>query len=565
MGRLALRLAAFVVAMAAALPSSAASVEALAALNELLHPTSSAEAKVQAFRVLDGQRDQGWSLVPRLLELTRSADAGQRERARWVLWCIVGPEAYKVLNELGPEPERRAVVAHLMNNVDPARPWDGLTKSLALARSELPAINWIGLWNLRVMLNAAAPPRTQADRENVDRIFRELRGVAALKVDDKAAKEPMAIGERGSLLESARRWAPQSAHAIAFLVCDKSARADRLLREAIIDGRISTKSFIIAVTDVLLESAWFQPDELLAILASTRGEVRARVVSRALAAASHGSAPGRTILRYLSGQFHSDEIRIAEILAELEPAEVAQFQPMFDLVATQDVRGGDQLMTRLIAHNDLKVRRAAARIVTAVPRLFGPEEAIAALVERGRTPTVQRIRELNPDSKALGIRLVRVLKGKDAGAGVAAAHVIALVGSADVPEVREALLELARSGEESVRVAAADALDDAKARRAAHAPAVLRDLRSAQPATRLQAAKRAQTLGMGDERLTAALLKAVSAGDMAAREGLTLALERAHATGSTPLVVLEDLARSERDPTTRAYVKAALRVVGTAP
>jgi len=556
MGRLAIRLAALVVA--GALASSAAGV-----LHDLLH-SSSAEEKARAFRVLDEQPDKGWSLVPRLLELTRSADANQRERARWVLWCIVGPDAYKVLNDLGPEPDRGTLVALLIDDkVDRTRPWDRLATSLALARSGMPAVVWIGLHNLTWMFDGVAPPGAAVDRDNVERVFRELRGVSALRLDDDAGRHPYRVWKR-SLLKSASRWAPHSAHALAFLARDKSEYARSLLGDVFPDGRIPT-STAIDVTDVLLESAWFQPDELLSMLASTRGEARARVVSRALAAASRGNSQGRTILRYLSGQLRSDEILIAEALAGLEPAGVAEFQPMYDLIAREEVRAAGELVTGLMAHKELKVRQAAWRVATAVPRFFRPEEAIAASVELGQIPSVNRIRELNPDPKVLGIRLLRVLKGENAGARAAAAHVIGLVGS-DVPEVREALLELlSRSGEESVRVAAADALDDARARRIAHAPAVLRDLRSNDPATRLQAANRAQTLEIAEERVTAALFKAVSAGDMPAREGLTLALERAHATGSTPLKVLEELVQSERDPTTRAYVKAALRAVGTAP
>jgi hypothetical protein len=51
---------------------------------------------------------------------------------------------------------------------------------------------------------------------------------------------------------------------------------------------------------------------------------------------------------------------------------------------------------------------------------------------------------------------------------------------------------------------------------------------------------------------------------MPAREGLTLALERAYATGSTALKILNEAAQSERDPATRAYAKAALRAIDPA-
>jgi hypothetical protein len=276
--------------------------------------------------------------------------------------------------------------------------------------------------------------------------------------------------------------------------------------------------------------------------------------------AARGNWQAGTVLRNLARDFQSEELKVANELVTLDPPALGNFQPLLQMIATEDVRGAGELIDRLKKHKDPKVREAASRVVAAVPRLFRPEEAIAAMVELGRTPTVDRIRELNPDAKLLGARLLRVLKSDDAAARAAAAQVLGLVGS-DVPEVRAALLNLVRTGDEPVRIAAADALDDARSRRIAYTPGILRELRSDDSATRLRAARRAQTLGIDDDAVTGALFRSVSAGDMVAREGLVLGLERAYANQSKALDMLKELAQSTNDPATRAYVRAALRAI----
>ncbi|HSI32246.1 MAG TPA: hypothetical protein VK986_01545, partial [Tepidisphaeraceae bacterium] len=99
------------------------------------------------------------------------------------------------------------------------------------------------------------------------------------------------------------------------------------------------------------------------------------------------------------------------------------------------------------------------------------------------------------------------------------------------------------------------------ARRAAAGPGVLRDLRATDPAVRSKAAHLAHRLKLAQPAVTAALVKAVDAGDMAAREGLVLALERAAAGGGSAADVLA-VADEEKDGTKRAYLRAARRAVG---
>jgi hypothetical protein len=74
------------------------------------------------------------------------------------------------------------------------------------------------------------------------------------------------------------------------------------------------------------------------------------------------------------------------------------------------------------------------------------------------------------------------------------------------------------------------------------------------------AARQIQSLGLDAPDVTALLVRATDAGDLATREGLRLALEGSFATARPPREVLATLAESSNpDATTRAYARAALR------
>jgi hypothetical protein len=99
--------------------------------------------------------------------------------------------------------------------------------------------------------------------------------------------------------------------------------------------------------------------------------------------------------------------------------------------------------------------------------------------------------------------------------------------------------------------------------------ALLKDLRGNSPTLRLTAARQLDELGIEPKALTAALVRAIERRDMPVREGLLLALERAHASGHDALEMLklladtDDAADNAAGPT-RAYARAALREIASA-
>jgi hypothetical protein len=128
-------------------------------------------------------------------------------------------------------------------------------------------------------------------------------------------------------------------------------------------------------------------------------------------------------------------------------------------------------------------------------------------------------------------------------------------------EVNDLLNTLLRRGSPDVRDAAARVIGTDQAKAAVRVPELLSQLRSDAPAIRSQAARELHELATDQEKITRALIAAVDQRDLLVREGLTLALERAHANGSKALDILKDLSKSTTDPATRAYVKAALKAV----
>jgi hypothetical protein len=101
----------------------------------------------------------------------------------------------------------------------------------------------------------------------------------------------------------------------------------------------------------------------------------------------------------------------------------------------------------------------------------------------------------------------------------------------------------------------------------ARIPAILKDLRNDGPTRRMTAANQLESLGVEPKEITAALIRAVKQGDMPAREGLLRAIDRAYTGHANSLDTLRKLATDpdQHDPVTRAYARAALRAVSTAP
>jgi hypothetical protein len=195
--------------------------------------------------------------------------------------------------------------------------------------------------------------------------------------------------------------------------------------------------------------------------------------------------------------------------------------------------------------------------------MYKPERVLAKVLGRGVVPPEGLVRELAPDRAVMSQEVLKLLIGENAAARDASLVVLKMIG-VQATDVRAALQAMLRMPEEDVRFRVAELLGDEESRRLAHMPAILRDLRSDEPAVRLQAAKRGQTLAIADARITAALMKAVEDRNMPVREGIVLALERSHQSGASAMDALKQFAQPTTEPAIRAYAKAALREIEAA-
>jgi hypothetical protein len=129
----------------------------------------------------------------------------------------------------------------------------------------------------------------------------------------------------------------------------------------------------------------------------------------------------------------------------------------------------------------------------------------------------------------------------------------------DSEDVRKALSPLVEHADVELRIAAARLLgrDDVLVRE--RVPELLRALRSDDPEARCRAANGIHLAGVFDARVTAALVRATERRDLAAREGLTLAVERGWAAKREPIEVLRELAGREGTGREMVYARAALR------
>lgn len=191
------------------------------------------------------------------------------------------------------------------------------------------------------------------------------------------------------------------------------------------------------------------------------------------------------------------------------------------------------------------------------------EQALATAVGQGQTLTPALIRAFQPDRRELAGLLQPHLTQGSAGVRLSAVKTLAAVGvpaDADATDTRAALDALVRSSDPDLRRAAAEALDTPAARDLVRVPDLLRDLTADAPGTRQVAARQLQSLAIESPEIAALLVRATDQGDMATREGLRLALERSFATARPAKEVLAELAAAtNRDATTRAYARAALR------
>lgn len=206
---------------------------------------------------------------------------------------------------------------------------------------------------------------------------------------------------------------------------------------------------------------------------------------------------------------------------------------------------------------------AAATELLAAPAVRGDAaRVLAGAVDQGLKLAPSTIHAFEVDRGELARQLLSRLAVGKPEVQLSAARMLAVVGVPDDPgQTRAALGRLLRSSDPALRSAAAEALGTPAARDLARVPELLRDLSAEAPGARRVAARQIQSLAVdAPPEITALLVRATDAWDMATREGLRLALEGSFATARPPKEVPTTLAASSNpDATTRAYARAALR------
>jgi len=195
-------------------------------------------------------------------------------------------------------------------------------------------------------------------------------------------------------------------------------------------------------------------------------------------------------------------------------------------------------------------------------QLAAASEIVRAAREAGKAPPPDALERLKSDPIVCARALANALRSPDDDFRLAA------VWSLDTlsPTVRlrfSTVLERAvRSDPEpDVRRAADWFLPDDRGQMLARVPDLVADCRADSPTLRETAARQLHELELCPKPVTPALLRAVAALDMAAREGLLRAIERAYAAQSDPVLSLQ-AAADATDSATRAYARAALRQLG---
>ncbi|HYE21131.1 MAG TPA: hypothetical protein VEA69_21975 [Tepidisphaeraceae bacterium] len=250
--------------------------------------------------------------------------------------------------------------------------------------------------------------------------------------------------------------------------------------------------------------------------------------------------------------------RVALRVAQEKPGSV--HRQWFEAAMSGRTEAAGQVFAEAVASGDEASADAIAYLAALAPERLGTRDALLAAAARGVMPSTRALELLAPKGAAAD-GVAKALGSTDPGTREVSLRLLTLIGR-DRPETRAAVEPFLRSAIDRERELAAEVLGTDDARRTAAGPGVLRDLRAGDPAVRSKAAHLAHRLGLDRPAVTAALVKAVDSGDMATREGLVLALERAAAARAGSAVDVLATADEEKDVTKRAYLRAARRAVG---
>jgi hypothetical protein len=267
---------------------------------------------------------------------------------------------------------------------------------------------------------------------------------------------------------------------------------------------------------------------------------------------------------------HADDSPLAKFayrVSNLPSAYRYALEPLF----TELPFARDSIVERsipLLTSKDPELRRLAGSFLAADRKRCDPMRVVEKCIATGLPLTREALESMELDVTSVCDALASMLQSPDSipMARVAAAQSLKSIGRHGV-----AIWALANSllddDDEDVRYIAGEVFNRQDIMNRARVPALLRELRSDSPTRRTSAANQIESLGVEPKEITDALIRAVKQGDMPAREGILRAIDHAYTSRANSLDTLRELAAApdQTDPTTRAYARAALRALSTAP
>ncbi|HYE21128.1 MAG TPA: hypothetical protein VEA69_21960 [Tepidisphaeraceae bacterium] len=533
------------------------------------------DAVREAFREAEQTRAAAVAQVVWLMDDAKA----DRARAEWVLWCLVGADEAHVWKQIlagGMGRGGQAVEAYWVRSLKAGGP--DADRLLRVARTcEGPMRDAAG-WAARGLAASAVGP----ERGRAEAVLANLRS---------AVKRPIEAADLALLQWSVKAKAvtPEVIAAYVRTAGDggmKDAAAE--VRVAAADFRRATRVPGTDADSPEAAAAWavhalwqdhradawagesgnpnWSPD--LGRATPADGPARQAVIRQYVLAAALGDEWARRRIVASKADDMPEARAVRAVAHDKAPAALR----VWFVRMTLDQKGTYAALAHLLADRDPQVRLSAAMAAGVDPLKSGAALAVNKLLDEGTPVGVAPLRALNVKSEWLVKFASERLLGPDAlkdGKGSkdakrAALEVLAVLGTSDATVRAELERRYLRGPGADERALAAEALGTDDARRAARLPSLIAELRGPSPEGRARAARELQSLGAASPAVSAALLKAVDAGDFAAREGLAVALQTAWERDVPAEQVLAD-ADAEKDEATRAYLRAARRAIGQPP
>jgi hypothetical protein len=221
----------------------------------------------------------------------------------------------------------------------------------------------------------------------------------------------------------------------------------------------------------------------------------------------------------------------------------------------------EELMTLLLS-DDRGVAQAAVALLDSPAARQSAIDWVLGAISLGSSPPPEVIGLLKPDPRAAAKALTPLLANPNPTVRLLALRAMQAAG-VDATDFKPTLIPMLRDPDRAIATAAAQLLGDPHSLAVARVPEILDDLRADSPTLRETAARQLEELDLFPKPLTTALRRAVKDRDMPTREGLILAIDQAFHKQIDPIAALNALAKETENPTTKAYVKAALRQLTT--